>query len=143
MGKINAVKVVIGGLVAGVIINISEFILNVPVLGKDWRAAYEALGKDPRAMDAAIPFYVILGFLLGLAGVWLYAAIRPRFGAGPKTAVIAGLAVWVIGCLLPAIGYGASGIFPSRLMVISVVWALFETIIAMLAGCALYQEKSA
>ncbi len=27
---------------------------------------------------------------------WWYAAIRPRFGPGPKTAAIAGLAVWLI-----------------------------------------------
>jgi hypothetical protein len=28
--------------------------------------------------------------------VWLYAAIRPRFGAGPATAVRAGLAFWIV-----------------------------------------------
>jgi len=27
---------------------------------------------------------------------WWYAAIRPRFGPGPTTAAIAGLAVWLI-----------------------------------------------
>ena len=28
--------------------------------------------------------------------MWLYAAIRPRYGPGPKTALMAGLAWWVI-----------------------------------------------
>ncbi|HSE60477.1 MAG TPA: hypothetical protein VLA99_17380 [Nitrospiraceae bacterium] len=32
-----------------------------------------------------------------LSALWLYAAIRPRFGAGPKTALYAGLGVWVLG----------------------------------------------
>ena len=27
--------------------------------------------------------------------MWLYAAIRPRYGPGPKTAALAGLALWV------------------------------------------------
>ena len=34
---------------------------------------------------------------MGILMTWWYAAIRPRFGAGPKTAAIAGFAVWLIG----------------------------------------------
>jgi hypothetical protein len=30
------------------------------------------------------------GFLIGIFAIWLYAAIRPRHGPGPKTAVCAG-----------------------------------------------------
>jgi hypothetical protein len=29
--------------------------------------------------------------------MWLYAAIRPRYGPGPKTAAVAGFALWFIG----------------------------------------------
>lgn len=28
--------------------------------------------------------------------IWLYAAIRPRYGPGPRTAIIAGFAMWLI-----------------------------------------------
>ena len=34
---------------------------------------------------------------MGLLLVWLYAAIRPRFGPGPRTATYAALVVWVCG----------------------------------------------
>ena len=37
MARINTRGLVVGGLVAGLIINISEYILNEPVLGAAWR----------------------------------------------------------------------------------------------------------
>src|SRR5437667_4515115 len=44
----------------------------------------------------AIGVFVIGGFVLGVLLVWLYAAIRPRFGPGPKTSLIAGLVLWFL-----------------------------------------------
>src|SRR5207249_3963498 len=41
--------------------------------------------------------FLAWGFLVGIFAVWLYAAIRPRYGAGPKTALCAGAAVWGLG----------------------------------------------
>ncbi len=73
--------------------------------------------------------------------MWLYAAIRSRYGAGPKTAVCAGLAVWVAGILLPNAAFmGASGLFPTSLTVMTTAAAIVEWVIAALAGAALYKE---
>ena len=66
--------------------------------------------------------------------------MRPRFGPGPKTAVIAGLVVWALGVLVAAIGYGMLGFFPARLVVITTVWGLFEMPIASVAGAWPYKE---
>ena len=41
----NRTRIFIGGLAAAVVINVSEAILNVPVLGNDWAEAMAALGK--------------------------------------------------------------------------------------------------
>lgn len=38
--------------------------------------------------------WIVMGFVFGIAAVWLYAAIRPRYGAGIGTPVRAGIAVW-------------------------------------------------
>jgi hypothetical protein len=46
MGKVNWVRVILGGLLAGVIINVFEFILNGLLLAKDMQAAISALGKQ-------------------------------------------------------------------------------------------------
>ena len=139
MGRINTGRVFLGGLVAGLVINIGEIILNIPIIGAESDAALQTLGLEPIG-GGAIAVFVATGFLIGLVGVWLYAAMRPRFGPGPKTAVIAGLAVWALGVLVAAIGYGMLGFFPARLVVITTVWGLFEMPIASVAGAWLYKE---
>ena len=45
MGKINWNRVILGGLVAGMIINIFEFALHGFVLAKDMDTAVRALGR--------------------------------------------------------------------------------------------------
>jgi len=46
MGQINWNRVILGGLVAGVIINIFEFALHGAVLAQDMDAAVRALGRE-------------------------------------------------------------------------------------------------
>src|SRR5438067_636891 len=89
MGKINWGRVVSGGLLAGVVLNIIDWLTYGVWLKADMAGAMQALGKQPSAMDSAIPLWVALDFVSGIGLLWVYAAIRPRFGAGAKTAVIA------------------------------------------------------
>ncbi len=141
MIKINMGRVVLGGLAAGLVINIGEFILNMPILGNQWADAMKALNRPP--MDAAPPtFFVILAFVLGILTVWLYAAIRPRFGKGPKTAISAGLMMWLLAILYPMAGMLPMNLFPRNLMVTAALWELFELPIAALVGAWLYREDS-
>ena len=140
MGNINWARVFGGGLVAGVIINISEFILNVPVIGADFDEVMRSMNREPPG-PGAIMVFVLMGIALGILAVWLYAAIRPRMGPGPKTAACAGSVVWTLAYLYPNIGFMAMDFFPTRLIVIAVVWGFFEVIIATVAGAWLYKEE--
>src|SRR5207245_11563291 len=90
MGKINLARVFLGGLLAGLIINIFEYVLNGVVLASQWDAYMKALGRQMR--PNAIPFFIISAFVAGIGVVWLYAVARPRLGAGPKTAALTGAA---------------------------------------------------
>ena len=49
MGKINWGRVFLGGLLAGVVLNLFEFVLHSIVLEEDWQAAFAALGKPEPA----------------------------------------------------------------------------------------------
>ena len=138
MGKINVGRVIIGGLLAGLIINISEMILHFAVVGESYQMVMEEFGLAPP--DAAIAGYVVLGFLLGIAIVWVYAAIRNRFGPGPQTALLAGFIVWALAYLYPTVGVSFIGMFPTGLLVIGVVWGLIEVLIAAFAGAWMYRE---
>lgn len=140
MGKISWGRVVLGGVLAGVIINLSEFVLNMVVLRADMTSAMAVLGKDQAAMDAGIPLWALWSFIVGLAGVWLYAAIRPRYGAGPKTAAIAGIAVWVFSCLTFGIGMKAMGLMTDKITCIALAWGLVEDLVAFQLGAWVYKE---
>jgi hypothetical protein len=142
MSRINWGRVFLGGLLAGVVINVGEFLFHA-VLFKDQMAEMmRALGKDPAAVMTgnAVVIWNILGFLAGIAAVWIYAAIRPRFGPGAKTAVTAGIAVWFIGRFLGTLGEMNMGLFPQRILMIGLIWAFVEIIIATIVGAWVYKE---
>jgi hypothetical protein len=89
-----------------------------------------------------IAAFVAMTFVLAIALVWIYAAIRPRFGAGVKTAVIAGVVTWLIGSCLPTAGFVIMGVFPTDLAVIGCLWGLVEIVIAAVAGAWVYKESA-
>lgn len=139
MGKINMGRVIVGGLLAGLVINLGEFVLNGYIVEKDWESAMRSLGKEPIGMHA-VAVFLALGFLLGITAVWIYAAARPRLGAGPKTAICIGLIVWVLTSLFTTLGQLPTGIFPTRLLIIPLVWGLVELPLGTVAGAWLYTE---
>ena len=141
MAHTNRVRVILGGLFAGVVINAVEFVTNGVILRESWGHAMQALGKPADLSAGAIAVFNLWGFLLGIAAVWIYAAIRPRYGAGPSTAVRAGLAAWALAVFLANLGNFPLGLFPARLLVITTVVALVEIVLGTLAGAWLYKEK--
>ncbi|PYT29007.1 MAG: hypothetical protein DMG57_13100 [Acidobacteria bacterium] len=141
MGKINWNRVMLGGLIAGVIINIFEFVLNGVVLAKDMEVAMTALGRQ--VGGSALAMFTVWGFLVGIFAVWLYAAIRPRYGAGAKTALCAGAAVWSLGYLLAAVTPLALHLFPRHILAIGLAVGLVEVLVGTLVGAWLYREETA
>ena len=139
MGKINLGRVVMGGLLAGLVINISETVLNLFVVAQAMEDALHARNL-PALGGSAIGGFVGFTFLMGIATIWLYAAIRPRFGAGAGTASIAGLAVWFFAYLFPAVAEGLMGLFPAKVLTVGTVWGLPEIIVAAIAGAWIYTE---
>lgn len=139
MGKINLQRVVIGGLLAGVVLNVVDYLVYGVMLADDMNAAMQALGKGPIG-GSAIAWFVVLDFLYGIALVGAYAAIRPRFGAGPRTAVYAGLYMWVLIALLHALGEMQMGLFPQNLFVIGTLVALVLLPVAAVVGAKFYTE---
>ena len=139
MGKINFARVLIGGLVAGLILNIGEWILNGMILAKEMKDFFQKCGFPEPGTNFMV-IAVVITFVLGIVIVLIYAAIRPRFGAGPKTAIIAALFAWFgVYVYQTVIGLGL-GMAPPKVAVIGLGWGLVEYILAALAGGALYKE---
>jgi len=129
MERINIGRVFLGGIVAGIVANVLGYLVDGVILAPQWTAAMKVLGKGDFTTNQIIAFNVI-GLAYGVFAVWLYAAIRPRYGAGPKT-----------GILLPNAGLmGVTGLFPSDLTTMSTLAGVVEWTAAVLAGAALYKE---
>jgi hypothetical protein len=139
MNQINMLRVLIGGFVAGLIINIGEFVLNGVLLAEEMNAAMAALNRPP-IDPSMIVWFVIISFGFGFMVVWTYAAIRPRFGPGPKTAACAATICWGLGYLYPNLFFYVMDLFPRNMIILGVVWGLVEVIIAGVAGAWLYAE---
>lgn len=139
MNKINFGRVVIGGLLAGLVMNIGEFVFNDFVLGPQMKAWFAA-HNFPEPGGSFIAIAVSLTFILGMVIVLIYALIRPRLGPGVKTAIVTGLIayfiVYVYSGVINGVMFGLTG----SLICTSLVWGLVEYVLAAIAGAWLYKE---
>jgi hypothetical protein len=139
----NIKKIVVGGIVAGVVLNVIDFISNY-ALGARMKAetdAFKAGLSEQMATSSAIVSYIIMDFALGIALVWTYAAIRPRFGPGPRTAAFTALLFWLLALIFYA-GYRQLGLMSAGLWWTMAFVGLVNFLIAANAGAALYSEEA-
>ena len=144
MAAINWTRVLLGGLLAGTVMNVGEATLHAGLLGADAQALVDRYQLTQSGSPVPIMSLVAMTYVLGIASVWLYAAIRPRYGSGVGTALVAGVAVWVIAHLWSGVylGMGVQGLIPSRLAFLPVVWGLVEAPLGTMAGAWLYKERA-
>jgi len=135
----NTSRVIAGGLIAGLVLNIGEAILHGVVLADPTAAALVGLGKEAAGSALGLASLVAVTFAQGLVGMWLYAGRRAR---GPAAAAITGLALWVLSALYSAIYFhaGFPGVLPNDVVWWPVAWGLIEYSLAMVAGAAMYRE---
>lgn len=139
---INTSKVVVAGLAAGVVSNILGFLVNGMLLGKRMEAEMVAAAPTLAGKGmggGAITARVISQFIIGILLVWIYAAIRPRFGPGMGTAVKAALVIWVCGLVFFQDWYFL-GMMSAMSYVIASCVNLVVLIIAAWVGGRLYTE---
>ena len=137
---INLKRVLIGGLAAAVLMNVLGMLLHGVWLAEDWKLMSSTHGIDfASTQQSAGMGWMTLDLMISLVMVWLYAAIRPRFGAGPKTALIAGFAVFLLTHGMFSsymfMGYMSSGHFCK-----ATVAALVTSLSSALLGAWLYKE---
>jgi len=143
MSQVNLGRMIGGGLVAGLIINIAEGVINGAILGQQWKQWQASMGPLNHAPSpgAAMGIWTLIAFAIGILGVWLYAAIRPRYGAGVKTALRAGLFVWILYWPLVQLQHFALGTVPSQILTPGTIGGAIGALLGIVAGAAMYKEK--
>jgi hypothetical protein len=142
VGKINMTRLILGGIVAGIVADALGFLVDGVLLAPRWADGMKVLGRSDFTTSQMV-WFNLFGIASGIFLLWLYAAIRPRYGAGPKTAVYAGLAVWFIGVLLPNAGFmWAGGLFSAHLTLYTTLGGIVEWVAGAVVGAALYKEAA-
>ena len=140
MGKINTARWILCGVIAGIVGDLVEILINGILLGPNWERALRMLNRPPFNGTQMIDFNV-LGLVIGLTAVWIYAGSRPRFGPGPKTAIYAGLATWILASVLPNTFFMViPHLFSRHLALFATIGDFFACILGTLVGAALYKE---
>lgn len=143
MKKINVGRVLLGGLIAGVVLNIGEFLLNGVVLVEDMKSDLQRLNLPAEPGADFLAKAVVATFILGIAITFLYAVIRSQFGPSVKTAIYAALIAWFFTILYPGVIYNSLGMISARVFGIGLAWGLVEFTLAAIAGAWLYKEAEA
>ena len=142
---LNTSKVVTGGLVAGIILNVIDFASNTFLIGErmtaDATAFKPGLGDSMMAMSTTqIAGYVIMNLIVGMLLIFTYAGFRPRFGPGPKAASYVALIFFTFGLIVTS-NFLAMGIMSVGLWTtFGVIW-LVNFLVATMAGAKVYSES--
>ncbi len=136
MRSINRARVVLGGILAGVVSTIFG-----AVLGLVMHSEFETAMKNFKPTGAVMVAHILWSFVIGIAAIWLYAAIRPRYGPGAATALRAGFAVWIFAHATFSLAAGSMDLLPQKILLISAAWSLPESLAATLAGAWIYRES--
>lgn len=142
---INTQKVVVGGIVAGVVMIVIDFISNMFILGARMKAESDAFKPgmaDQMMQGPAIITNIVMNLILGIALVWTYAAIRPRFGPGLKTATYVAVLFWILAGIFYS-GYMHMGMMSAGLWWSFAFVGLVNFLLSAWAGAKLYSEGPA
>jgi|SRR5262245_44107781 len=139
MNNINFPRVILGGLIAGLVLNIGEVLFHDVVFPAQMKDFFERLHL-PEPGGTFIAVAVGLTFVMGVVIIWVYAAMRPRLGPGPKTAICAGSIGWIFACVYSGIINGMILQIPRNVLLIGTVWCFLEYAVAAIAGAWFYKE---
>lgn len=142
MSKINAGRVLLGGVAAGAVIFVINGVVNGVILKGELLAWAHGMGDliHPRAPSTSMGLWTLMCLVYGIGGTWIYAAIRPRYGAGPRTALLAGLALWVMSKLTVALDLIALGLIPGQIIAEQALGGLVAILLGVFCGAWAYRE---
>jgi hypothetical protein len=109
-------------------------------LRSEWRSALAGLGRAFPPPLESLALWLLGTLVGGIFAIWLYAVMRPHYGAGPKTAAYAGFALWLISGLGPTLWLAHILSLPTALVASTVVAGLVADVVATVLGAWPYQE---
>jgi hypothetical protein len=140
--NMNWMRIIMGGILAGIVLFVVPGATNGAILGEDWQVWLKAMGPLNHAPSQGVGMllWLVVSVLLGITGVWVYAAVRSKFTPGPVSALKVGLVLWICAFLTPALGNFALGAYPQKIIMIGCLGGLVGSVLSMPAGGWLYRD---
>jgi hypothetical protein len=138
MDKINVKRIALGGMLAALVLSVLHGF-------GEWLAAsqiertVERLGLSAPG-EAMMLVHLLGSVVIGVVAVWLYVILRPVYGPRPHTALLAGVVVWVLACLVPNAGMAAMGMLTPDVAATLSAIDLVVFALATLAGASIYRD---
>ena len=141
MFRINWPRLIIGGLIASVIAFVSDGFFHERLVTADWLAVYHALGvAEPHHNAMGLVYFAVFELGRGFLSMVLYVFMRPHCKPGPKTATWAGVLAWLAFSVTGPAQFIPLGFFSNALWIKAAAFQLFTSIVAAIAGAALYKD---
>jgi hypothetical protein len=144
MSQINNKSMLIAGAAAGVVMNAIDIIANMVIVDNGLRARLDMINPGLWAQMNApgrLIQYILIDFVFAFALVWLYAAIRPRFGPGPRTALRAASYGWALYTTTQLL-FVMMGLFTMKYVAGNAILTLVNYSATALVGAKLYTEEA-
>jgi hypothetical protein len=143
MASINWGRLILGGLIAAIIMFLTDGFIHERLVNADWEAVYAGLkAAEPEPYGTGMIYFAVFELGRGLISLLFYATMRTHFGAGPKTAVLAGIASWIAFSLAGPAQFIPLGFFSNALWLKVGAVHFVTSIIATLAGAAMYKDAA-
>ena len=142
MNKINWPRLIVGGLLASVILFVTDGFFHEKIAMADWKAVFAGLGatKEPQENMGSLVYFAIFELGRGFISLYLYALMRSCCGPGPKTAALAGLVAWIAFSLTGPAQFIPLGFYSHALWIKVGAFQLITSIVAAIAGAFLYRD---
>ncbi|HEX6649299.1 MAG TPA: hypothetical protein VF075_07160 [Pyrinomonadaceae bacterium] len=143
MPRINWGRLILGSLIAAIIMFVTDGFIHEKIVKTDWMALYAALGATPpEGHSANMIYFAIFELGRGFTAMMFYVLMRAFYGAGPKIAVIAAIVGWIAFSLTGPVQFIPLGFFSTALWLKVGALHFITSIIATLAGAALYKDAT-
>ena len=143
MAKINWGRLIVGSLIAAIIMFVTDGFIHETIAKADWHAVYEGLrATEPQPHGLSMVYFALFELGRGFTAMMFYVTMRSFFGAGPKTAVLAGIVGWIAFSLSGPVQFIPLGFFSNALWLKVGAIHLITSIVATIAGAALYKDEA-
>ena len=143
MAQINWGRLFLGSLVAAIIMFVTDGFIHETIAKSDWLAVYDDLSATaPVPHGTNMVYFAIFELGRGFTAMMFYVLMRAFFGAGAKTAVLAGIVGWIAFSLTGPVQFIPLGFFSNTLWIKVGAVHLVTSIVATIAGAALYKDAA-